>query len=424
MNSASLQVIRLRALEEADPHGEQLSLQLRREATEQTEKSAHFLFQRTQYLAQQLPELQRVEPSLPRWVYVVLLLGALALGYTLTELGQERIINLLALPLILVLAWNGVMLCWGLWHELRRPKPLSQPSAAKVVEAWQKEKRHSTVRRLFHLAAAVLALGTIVGLYSKGWAREYRAVWESTLLDEGAAQRFFSTLYKPAAVLLNLPVPLEQVPSMRLRPEQPQSVLPAPALPWIHLYAGTLFLAVIIPRLLLAGLNLQRSRMRQRQLWRSLDWPNYEAKLRRSSRRHTNTAGVARVCLLAHQCGTEAAVNEERLSLLSEHLSQSLVPEFHTLTPGEEEAFLQAWQPSSSVVVLLFNAATTPEKEVHDLLVQQVREKLQQSFADSQFRVMLDLRSLLARRDIAAAEQRLQLWKETLGDAVEILVVR
>jgi hypothetical protein len=424
MNPAALQVIRIRALEEADTKGDQVPLNLRRESTEQTEKSADFLFQRSAYLIKHLPALRTEPLRLHRGWRMALLFGALTLGYVLTELGQERVINLLALPLIMVLAWNALMLCWGTWQELRPLALEPQLTAASTAQLWQAEERSSSLRRTLHVAAALVALGTIIGLYAKGWAREYRAVWESTLLDEASAQRFFSSLYKPAALILNLDLPLDQVANMRLRPDQPQQVRPAPALPWIHLYAGTLFLAVVLPRLLLVGLSFQHSTARHRQLWKSLNWSDYEAKLRRTSRRHSDTTGVAKVLMLSHQCGTDTAANELRLNLLSEHLNQTLVPECQTLPAGEEENFLQHWRPSTSIVVLLFNAATTPEIEVHPPLVQQVQHQLRQHFADSQLHIMLDARSLLARREQRAVEERLRLWKDTLGDAVEILVIR
>jgi hypothetical protein len=53
-------------------------------------------------------------------------------------------------------------------------------------------------------------------------------------------------------------LPLEQLEAMhRSAGVTPQ---PAAALPWIHLYAGTLLVLVIVPRLLRAGVGLMRGR--------------------------------------------------------------------------------------------------------------------------------------------------------------------
>jgi hypothetical protein len=121
--------------------------------------------------------------------------------------------------------------------------------------AWRRLQMR--LRLWLHVAAALLAIGGAVALYARGWSKEYRAVWESTLLSEKGATAFFDTLFKPASTVLRTPVPLEQIPGMHRTAGK--AVTPAPALPWIHLYAGTLLVLVIAPRLLLAGMGAWRA---------------------------------------------------------------------------------------------------------------------------------------------------------------------
>ena len=48
--------------------------------------------------------------------------------------------------------------------------------------AWR--RLQGQARAWLHIGAAAMALGSITALYARGWSREYRAVWESTLLHE------------------------------------------------------------------------------------------------------------------------------------------------------------------------------------------------------------------------------------------------
>jgi len=52
-----------------------------------------------------------------------------------------------------------------------------------------------------HLAAALVAIGLIVGLYVRGIALRYEAGWESTFLGPGSAYALISALYEPASAL-------------------------------------------------------------------------------------------------------------------------------------------------------------------------------------------------------------------------------
>ena len=61
--------------------------------------------------------------------------------------------------------------------------------------------------RVLHLAAAMLALGAIAGLFVRGLAFEYRAGWESTFLGAPAVHAILSFVLGPAARLTGIALP-------------------------------------------------------------------------------------------------------------------------------------------------------------------------------------------------------------------------
>ncbi|MEZ5387753.1 MAG: hypothetical protein R3F13_19775 [Prosthecobacter sp.] len=244
-----------RALEEGDADGVLVGAERRREATAHTraglaseevkgealdERGESFLKKRAEWLDREAVgwrgELIRVLGLLRvpqgRWSWAVAGWGAaLIAGYLLTDLGQTGEFNLLALPLVGLLAWNAVVVVLGLlceimptssmvgrggWlaevlaHGVSRISGGSKPSEDGLGEkvrarfeelawplAWSRLQMR--LRLWLHVAAALLALGGAVALYARGWSKEYRAVWESTLLSESGARAFFETLFKPAS---------------------------------------------------------------------------------------------------------------------------------------------------------------------------------------------------------------------------------
>ena len=104
--------------------------------------------------------------------------------------------------------------------------------------------------RVLHLAAALFALGAVAGLYVRGLVFEYRAGWESTFLDAPAVHALLSFFLSPAAQLIGASFPsVDQIAALRFTNGAPGN---ANAALWIHLYAITVGVIVIVPRLALA----------------------------------------------------------------------------------------------------------------------------------------------------------------------------
>ncbi|GAP37015.1 DUF3482 domain-containing protein [Piscinibacter sakaiensis] len=251
---------------------------------------------------QVLARAARREPAWAEWPappqplrgsVALLALAALAAGLATQAIGPSRHVNLLAPPLLGLLAWNlavylALLLQWlrprhGTGAALdaglgrlgaalgRRIAALgaAPPEASgragdsapwvAARRAWWPIAAPRLAARLaaaLHLGAALLAAGAVAGLYLRGLVTDYRAGWESTFLDAGAVHALLSAWLGPAAALLGQSLP-DAAALARLRLDAGPG---EPAARWIHLHALTLVLAVVLPRLLLAAAAQRRAR--------------------------------------------------------------------------------------------------------------------------------------------------------------------
>jgi hypothetical protein len=239
-----------------------------------------------------LPRLLPRAPEAARWlerrgwhpalVPLALLLGLLA-GLAVDQLGPPQRVNLLAPAVWAVVLWN-LFVYAALWLPAPQPGLLARLLAGRGATLARQPQLHADwlrvaapllarrVALLLHTAAAGLALGLIAGLYLRGLAMDYRAGWQSTFLDAPAVQAALRFGLWPASSLTGVPVP--EVAPLQLAPG---AVATASAAPWIHLFAATLLLAVVLPRALLAALAALRAARLARQLPLALDEPYFEA---------------------------------------------------------------------------------------------------------------------------------------------------
>lgn len=462
-------ILRWRAIEEGDADGALLHEDRRREATARTRagleseqvkgdslnaREITFLLRRARWLEQEVVGcngslvrvIDRLNTVIGRrsWMLAGWLTAAV-LGYWLAGLGQEAEFNLLALPLAGVLAWNTLIVIlalfielqpagrnpWMEWLALRLTPPLpdrggyeadpptgmtvdqrfAQLAQLPALERWQRR-----FRAWLHIAAALLALGSIVGLYARGWSKEYKAVWESTLLNETQAQKFFGGLFLPAQTVLKLPVPLDEIPSMHRTGGVAQK--PSFALPWIHLYAGTLLLLVILPRVLLAGLTVWRAHGVLARRMRSLGWQGYLIRTLKAVE-----GGQEIITVLVHGTEVTSTHREVWARGVRERFGQMTQPEFISIHLGDEDDFVSRWKPSHGRVVLVFNLATTPEPEVQRRLVMDVSRVLGSCNQPVDLLVLLDATSIGNRWSPEKLAGREKLWTELLqGAGAEIIV--
>jgi hypothetical protein len=300
-------VLLVRAIEESDRTGEVLPLADREEATRVAARAdpamretasgttlsraaERFLAERANLLRERLlarsPILADVltlaggASRLTRLLLVV----AFVVGVSLSALDGSRRINLLAFPLIGLIAWNLLVYIllfiawlkprvtgapapgltrvyerWILWRTeglLRRSSLFNAPLAAalrRFTTDWAAVGRPILVlraKRMLHLSAVLVAVGLIAGLYVRGIALRYEAGWESTFLSPEGARILVNSLYAPAASLTGVVLPAtgEQMRALQWTADGRG----ADAAPWIHLIAATAVLFVVIPRLLAA----------------------------------------------------------------------------------------------------------------------------------------------------------------------------
>ena len=227
----------------------------------------------------------------------LMLLVALLAGVVLSLSDSRVRIEILAFPLLGVVAWNlavyaALLVAW--WRGSRRQEPQNRnafPAWALWPARWGWHRAERLIKqssfyhrplsaalrrfsaewwplaqpvlaqqgqRLFHLAAAAVAVGLIAGFYLRGLALEYRAGWESTFLGAEQVRTALGWVYGPASLLTGVRLPADASTMAALHWRNGQGG--GPAAPWIHLMSATAALYVVIPRLLLALLATVRLR--------------------------------------------------------------------------------------------------------------------------------------------------------------------
>jgi len=467
-----LRILRWRALEEGDADAALVGTERRRTATAHAraglksedikgdavdERSLAFLQKRASWFETEavgwrgdlIKALENLRVPQGRWNWAIAgWIIALIAGYWLTDLGQEREFNLLSLPLVSLIAWNAVVVVLSLvcellpartlagrggWlaemlaHGIGRMRSATATDASPVIAAvrarfedlaWPLAWRRlqARLRGWLHIAAAAMALGGAVAMYARGWDKEYRAVWESTILKENGMQRFLGTLFKPASAVLGLPVPLERVPEMQRT--EGKTTTPAPALDWIHLYAGTLLVLVILPRLILAGLGTARLDAALNGRARSMGWGNYLRRLL-----HSVEGGGELVEVLVHGMEITPTHKETWDRGVRQRFGGMARADYARIPAGDEDEFAAHWQPRSALVVLLFNMATTPEAEVQRRLAADLRQRLLTRHPEPEYVVLLDGTTLCGRWPEDKIAGRERLWTEMMeGLADEVIV--
>jgi hypothetical protein len=109
------------------------------------------------------------------------------------------------------------------------------------------------LRIALHLGAACLALGTVAGMYLRGLTFAYGVTWESTFLGPDTVASILGFALAPAALVTGQPLPTAaDLTALREAGHGQGAAL------WIHLWAVTAGLVVVLPRLGLATVDLVR----------------------------------------------------------------------------------------------------------------------------------------------------------------------
>jgi hypothetical protein len=326
------------------------------------------------------------------WVGAVLVLIAFAAGFAVDRIGTPQRINVLAFPLLALLAWNlavyAAIVVRGAWGLANRRVATLGPIAgavarfargvpaiahaardAKVGGAlagfahdWARAAASlhaARVANILHLAAATLALGAIGGLYVRGLVLEYRAGWESTFLDAAAVKSILDAVLGPAAALTGIELPdAAALEAMRFS----AGGTGENAAPWIHLYAATVALVVLAPRLALALGTWWSARRLARSLPLRLDDPYF----RRLTRQVSGDVARIRVVPYGYQLAPQATLGLQA-ALRRVFGTRAEVSVGQGVAWGGEDALPENLVPKEplALAVALFNFAATPEPENH-----------------------------------------------------------
>ena len=333
---------------------------------------------------------------------------AFLLGLVGDALGPSKVVNLLSLPLLGLLAWNlavyALLLARALLSRWRRadrpPGPLRQ---ALLAWLWRTQGRivaqatdHPTSRgkamagsymqwarvqggftrdwlaiaqplhaarlaALVHAAAACLVLGVVASLYARGLVLDYRAGWDSTFLGVKGVHRLLSGLLGPASTLSGLALPdPAALASLRLAGGVGEG-----AARWIHLWALTLGLWVVLPRALLAA----QAWAAARRLAANLALPPGADDLQRLLA--SASGGPQPVWVLPYNYQIDAAHQAALATLVGRRLGSQVELLAQPSLPLGAEDTLPAGlpEPAPTQVVLVMALTATPEADSHGAMV-------------------------------------------------------
>ena len=405
-----------------------------------------------------------------------IVITAFVLGLMTNVLGPHRQINLLSFPLFGLLAWNlavylalllstiyrlwtrrrrrrgetgpgrlrdgltaylaGVFKNGAFWrriHGLRTIRNLSKetgPIASKALARfgamWHRlagPVLAARIRRMLHLGAASMIVGALVGMYIRGLVLEYRVTWESTLLDAAQVQALLDVLLGPAAALLGVAVP-DVAPLRGPGPGAGEN-----AASWLHLYAMTALMFVVVPRALLAAY----------QRWRG-GWLAARLPLDLSERYYRQVfvefrGALRRVDVLPYSFRPRPDALHRMKTLLYEYFgARADIRVSEPLAYGAELADAEDCIDAESgprttdvvdkevesthgrCLVVLFNLAQSPETEVHGTFLTQVKHRVK----ERHWRLLVLVDSSTYRQRIDSPErreERLKAWNRVIGDA-------
>ncbi|HYC53963.1 MAG TPA: DUF2868 domain-containing protein [Candidatus Binatia bacterium] len=416
---AAQAVLLARAFEDADAQGVLLPPKVRQDATQAARAAGDAEAQAAARARRILDHLEAAVPGLamasratrlPLRALAPLPLIAFCLGALSHVLGPDRHVNILSFPLLGILAWNvlvyaalltmtalqagaastgddgparrraggaiGAIANWIAEHSLRRVRLPDAPRTAVAARAlrsyWQRWAAAATplvaarIRLALHLAAAFVVLGAVTGMYARGLTLEYRASWESTFAGPETASSLLRVVLSPAAALLDVTLPdAAGLAAMRAPADGPAAI-------WIHLWAVTAALVVLLPRGVLAAAAWSR----QARLSRRLDVDPIGGSFR-VLLAPDRGAGLA-VDVLPYSYGVGGREADTLRELLHDVFGLQADVQIGAVVPYGEDAAYEgaphvpgARRPACTVVV--YGLVQSPEREVHGRFASELR---------------------------------------------------
>ncbi len=359
-------------------------------------------------------------PESPRWlelspahhfgfVSLSLALVAAIAGFLTNELGPDKRINILSFPLLGIMFWSVLVYVreavgffrkkksgdeeggWigGLSAALASPNyqatsvengegtkaAILSGARFKFETRWRRLYRPVTfakIKATLHGTAFLLAASAIGGMYTKGLANEYRAVWESTFFTDSTHLRpFLKMVLGPAVSLSGDTLPdTAELDAIHWKSGDGE-ISGENAARWIHWYALTIGLFVLIPRAVLTVF------WRLRSIHLGSKLPFLEVSPRYFERLLATSTGTAhRVHVVPYAFEPDAEGKRALIKRLEDQFGQSLDVTWETsITFGDEEDFSFPLLESEGELLLLFHFGSTPEVETHLAVFRTLAEK-------------------------------------------------
>jgi hypothetical protein len=174
--------------------------------------------------------------------------------------------------------WLAQFLMPGLWHFFHRlalgvrEKETLGNVLTRFSINWYAVAAPLVIARwkvMLHLGALFLAAGAVAGMYFQGLFQGYEAIWSSTFITgERSVVNFVYFLFAPSLFVSDL-LGLDlagQIDAARLLSSQGDK-----AAGWIHLFAITVIITVVIPRAALAAWQWRNIKRRRKDIGLVLD---------------------------------------------------------------------------------------------------------------------------------------------------------
>ena len=249
-----------------------------------------------------------------------------------------------------------------------------------------------------------MVMGMILGMYTRGLALDYQATWESTFLPATQVHGILQILLGPAAWLLQYSFP-EVSEIVKL--QAPQH---GPAAQWIHMWAITALIVIVIPRSIMVWLNQRSLNQAKETLTLPLDDP-YFVHLLAPDRGQGIHIDVIPYSYLP----SADARNFLELGLLDLFGNLATVHWHATIPFGQEFSNSTETSTLSRTSVVIFNAGQTPEAEVQGEWLHSIQTQMGSHTTDSRLLVLLDEEPYSQAIDENRVIERQQAWQRLMS---------
>lgn len=471
MNKSDAQkVLFVKEIEESDPTGKLLPRAERLVATSKAQppeimdsdnktgdfyvKEEAFFVRRAELLIKILKNIHpsaRIDINPIQWkscfTFLLFIISFLT-GFIANEFDSGKRLNLLAFPIIIMLLWSFVVYGINLFMFIRSrlmdapvvnsnnsilnfllsqtirifkrditpPTDLGYTLNRCLLNFYHKWIQLSTgiyknyVTRVMHICVVLFVVGVIGGMYFRGLETEYHAGWESTFLRPESVLWFLSVVLGPASLISGVALPgLDEIESIRWG----DGIIGENAAVWIHLFAITSILFIIIPRSLLA-FNAFKKEMRLRANFPlSIESDSYFRKILKVKHGKKEL-----VCVVPYSIELPDNQTDVLRSLIAQVYGYKTEIEFHEIVPyGGEDGFLDGVvtrvDTSAECLFVIFNLSSIPEEEIHGALISRLEDVFTKADSTRQLIVVIDESHFTFRfSNQSDVQERLRLRRE------------